>query len=67
MATPVTATALEAGPRDAAIADTYRGKLVEWYGETGTKVMHAEVFEVCEYGHQPTREEIKKLFPFFTE
>lgn len=24
---------------------------------------HAEIFEICEYGSQPTAEEIRKLFP----
>jgi N-acetylglucosamine malate deacetylase 1 len=28
-------------------------------------VKHAEAFEVCEYGSQPDRAELKRLFPFF--
>jgi hypothetical protein len=27
-------------------------------------VKYAEAFEICEYGHQPTPQEIKDLFPF---
>jgi LmbE family N-acetylglucosaminyl deacetylase len=48
------------------IADRFRKELVEWYGaERGAKVQHAEAFEICEYGRQPTKEELRKLFPFF--
>ncbi len=47
-------------------AKRYRDALVSWYGpEKGAAVQYAEVFEICEYGRQPSREEIKKLFPFF--
>jgi LmbE family N-acetylglucosaminyl deacetylase len=47
------------------IADRFRKELIEWYGpERGAKVKHAEAFEICEYGRQPTKEELKKLFPF---
>jgi LmbE family N-acetylglucosaminyl deacetylase len=47
-------------------ANRFRAALTEWYGEEkGKAVKYAEAFEICEYGHQPTREELKKLFPFF--
>ncbi len=47
-------------------AKTYRSALVQWYGEeAGNAVKYAETFEICEFGHQPTPEEIRKLFPFF--
>jgi N-acetylglucosamine malate deacetylase 1 len=47
-------------------ADRYRAALMEWYGEEkGKAVKYAETFEICEYGRQPSREELKKLFPFF--
>lgn len=40
--------------------------LAEWYGqEAAGKVKYAEAFEICEYGRMPTREELRKLFPFF--
>lgn len=47
-------------------ADRYRNALNKWYGpERGQQVKFAEAFEICEYGRQPTDEEIKQLFPFF--
>jgi len=52
--------------RFAGIADQYRDKLIELYGpERGRQVRYAEAFEVCEYGRQPTKEELRRLFPFF--
>ncbi len=43
-----------------------RAALLQWYGEErGKAVKFAESFEICEYGRQPTPEEIRKLFPFF--
>jgi N-acetylglucosamine malate deacetylase 1 len=52
--------------RAAQIADQGRAKLVELYGEEqGKQVKYAEAFEVCEYGRQPNKEELRKLFPFF--
>ncbi|MEX0677632.1 MAG: PIG-L family deacetylase [Pirellulales bacterium] len=54
------------GARNAAVADTYRDALVTWYGpQRGKDVKYAEAFEVCEYGRQPDKEELMKLFPFF--
>jgi len=49
--------------RNGRIADLYRDSLIEWYG--GKAVKHAEAYQVCEYGHQPSKAELKKLFPFF--
>jgi hypothetical protein len=47
-------------------ANRYRADLISWYGEDkGKAVKYAECFEICEYGRQPSRDEIKKLFPFF--
>jgi LmbE family N-acetylglucosaminyl deacetylase len=52
--------------RFAATADRFRDKLAEAYGEAAARDIHyAEAFEVCEYGRQPSPEEIKELFPFF--
>ena len=52
--------------RAAGVASAYRAKLTELYGEeAGRAVKTAEAFEVCEYGSQPSREELLKLFPFF--
>lgn len=51
--------------RAASVADNCREKLVELYGEEiGSKVKYAEAFQVCEYGRQPTREDLRRLFPF---
>ncbi len=48
------------------VADAHREKLTEFYGADGAKrVVHAEAFEVCEYGRQPTAAELRRLFPFF--
>jgi LmbE family N-acetylglucosaminyl deacetylase len=47
-------------------ANRFRDALIKWYGsEQGAAVKYAEAFEICEYGRQPTTEEIKVLFPFF--
>lgn len=38
--------------------------LKTWYGESkASQVKYAEAFEICEYGSQPSKEEIKRLFP----
>jgi len=47
-------------------ARRFRADLISWYGEQrGNAVQYAECFEICEYGRQPSRDEIKRLFPFF--
>lgn len=52
--------------RDQRVADRFRDKLIELYGEEhGSQVQHAEAFEVCEYGRRPTPELLQQLFPFF--
>ncbi|MDX1945740.1 MAG: PIG-L family deacetylase [Pirellulaceae bacterium] len=49
-------------------ARRFRASLTQWYGEDrGNAVKYAEAFEICEYGRQPTPDELKKLFPFFGE
>jgi LmbE family N-acetylglucosaminyl deacetylase len=38
--------------------------LEQWYGsEKAMKVKYAEAFEVCEYGKQPSAEDLRKIFP----
>jgi len=50
--------------RNAEIANKYRNKLIELYGnEKGSKIKYAEAFEICEYGRQPSADELKQLFP----
>jgi N-acetylglucosamine malate deacetylase 1 len=50
------------------LADRFREKLVELLGESrGRAVKTVEAFEVCEYGSQPSKEELLRIFPFFEE
>jgi LmbE family N-acetylglucosaminyl deacetylase len=55
---------------DQRFADTakrFNLQLVSWYGaETARKIKYAEAFEIGEYGRIPSKEEIRKLFPFFS-
>jgi len=52
--------------RFSATANKFRPRLVEWYGaERAAAIKYAEAFEICEYGRQPSKEEIRQLFPFF--
>ncbi len=44
-------------------SDETRELLKKWYGDRAQTAEHVERFEVCEYGEQPTEEEIEKLFP----
>jgi LmbE family N-acetylglucosaminyl deacetylase len=38
--------------------------LEKWYGpERAAKVKYAEAFEICEYGMQPTTEDLQRIFP----
>jgi LmbE family N-acetylglucosaminyl deacetylase len=47
-------------------ATRHRNALNKWYGpDRGADIKFAEAFEICEYGRQPSDEEIRKLFPFF--
>lgn len=51
--------------RYAGAADSYRDALVKFYGQDrGRKVRYAQAFEICEYGRQPSRDELKQMFPF---
>ena len=46
------------------VARKYRNKLIEIYGkDRGQRIQHAEAFELCEYGRQPSPAELRKLFP----
>jgi hypothetical protein len=45
----------------------WREALEKRYGTQAVRVQHAEAFEITEYGHQPTEEEIRRLFPFFPQ
>lgn len=50
------------------VSDGQRKGLEKWYGPEKAKTFkHAESFEICEYGKQPTEKEIRKLFPMFPQ
>jgi LmbE family N-acetylglucosaminyl deacetylase len=40
-----------------------RKSLEKWYGTKASAIKHAEAFEICEYGNQPTDEELRRIFP----
>jgi LmbE family N-acetylglucosaminyl deacetylase len=53
--------------RNASLAERFRTQLADWYGkDKAGQVKYAEAFELCEYGAQPNKERLKKLFPFFS-
>ncbi len=46
------------------ISPEVRKSLIKWYGpDNGNNVKEAESFEICEYGKQPTEDELRALFP----
>lgn len=46
------------------LTDAVRESLIKWYGkDRAMEIIEAEAFEICEYGKQPTQEEIQELFP----
>ncbi|TVZ27178.1 LmbE family N-acetylglucosaminyl deacetylase [Gillisia sp. Hel_I_86] len=46
------------------ITSDEREALKKWYGDKkGENINYAESFEICEYGKQPSKEEILQLFP----
>lgn len=49
--------------RDADVANNYRELLVQRYGEPGAMIKYAEAFELCQYGAQPSPEQLNELFP----
>jgi len=54
--------------RFAGTANRFRDGLAKWYGkDRAKKIKYAEAFEICEYGRRPSKDEIRKLFPFFPE
>jgi LmbE family N-acetylglucosaminyl deacetylase len=54
--------------RNSSLADRFRKELGDWYGaDKARQVKYAEAFELCEYGAQPDKTELKRLFPFYGE
>lgn len=53
--------------RAGSINPALRESLTKYYGaDAGSKVQHAEAFEICEYGKRPDDAELRRLFPFFS-
>ncbi len=44
-----------------------RARLAHFYGKASQEVEHAEAFEICEYGRQPSAQEILQLFPMLPQ
>jgi LmbE family N-acetylglucosaminyl deacetylase len=52
--------------RQKGLTEKFRAKLTDWYpSEKAAAINYVEAFEVCEYGTQPDKKELKRLFPFF--
>jgi LmbE family N-acetylglucosaminyl deacetylase len=50
------------------LPEEWRPLVDEYYGkENARTIKSVEAFEICEYGRQPSREELKRLFPFFPD
>ncbi|MEM7656579.1 MAG: carbohydrate-binding family 9-like protein [Bacteroidota bacterium] len=50
--------------RKGSINSAMKASLEKWYGpEVAAEVRHAEAFQVCEYGRQPSEEDIRRMFP----
>ena len=50
--------------RNVKVANLYRDKLIEKYGERGKNAVRAEALEISEYGGQLTEEQLAGYFPF---
>jgi len=54
--------------RNQSLAERFRDKIGEWYRpKQAQETKHIEAFELFEYGSQPNKAELKRLFPFFGE
>lgn len=50
--------------RRSSVTPEIKASLEKWYGtEKAEKVKYVEVFEITEYGKQPSAEEVRRLFP----
>ena len=53
-----------AGNRTVKLTPEVKASLEKWYGaDKASQVQHAEAFEICEYGTQPSEADIRRLFP----
>jgi len=54
--------------RNSGLADRFRARIPDWYpADQAAGVKYLEAFEICEYGRQPSKAELKRLFPFFPQ
>jgi LmbE family N-acetylglucosaminyl deacetylase len=59
-------TRRRAEKRYGSVAERFRKQLIDALGpEAGRAVKCAEAFEVCEYGSKPSKDDLRRLFPFF--
>lgn len=56
-----------ANRRRSSPSGTIKECLREWYGDKADSVKHVEAFEICEYGKQPGKQELLRLFPMLAE
>ena len=47
------------------LSEPLKEALRKWYGPRGDSIRNVEAFEVCEYGRQPSKDDLKRLFPFY--
>src|SRR5436309_8744411 len=47
------------------LSEPFKEALRKWYGPRSESIRNVEAFEVCEYGRQPSRDDLKRLFPFY--
>ena len=52
-----------ASNRSGRITPAVKTSLEKWYGPRAAEIKYAEGFEICEYGSQPSEEDLKRLFP----
>ena len=56
------------GSRSGRISPEQKASLEKWYGpRRAAQFKYVESFEVCEYGRQPTDEDIRRIFPMFAQ
>ena len=56
------------GRRRYGVPGAWRPLLAEYYGDEQAKsINNVEAFEICEYGRRPTKEGLKRLFPFYPD
>src|SRR5438105_1492459 len=52
--------------RQKSLTERFHGKVAVWYpSDKAASIKYVDAFEICEYGSQPDKKELKRLFPFF--